>query len=146
MTAALPETKLKIFGIYNGWLYTGMSDLSNLNDDEVGDADENMDWAINLGRAYALGDYLQDSVFKNAVCDKTMFQRRKWNSIPSVEKINRLWRIVPHDSKFAKMMMDYVAADLPRNTFATSVSTYPTDFVVYLATVCVEERAISTPK
>ena len=136
---ALPETTSEILGLDNGWLYTGNIDIPISSDEAADDLDDGETVYDDSIHAYALGNYLQDPTFKNAVSDETMSVLENQETIPYPRTINLCWKIVLHDSKLAKMMVDIIALYGHPEDFAATPLVYSMGFVLNLTRACLEE-------
>lgn len=143
MTVPLPDVDSATFGTYAGWLYTGRIELCIIGNKDGKDPAKKKNWDVELIDAYALGDYLQDLTFKNALCDQMASESGKRNEVPIPKVIGHLWSTASPESKLAKLVVDLTAVNLSAKVFAELASEYPQDFLMKLAIICVEERAMS---
>jgi hypothetical protein len=89
--------------------------------------------------AYCLGDYLEDSKFRNAVVDEVKHAVEESNKLQIEPNVTYLWDHVRHDSKLAKMMIDYFATDFSLDNFEKEAGSFPPDFVMEMARVSVRD-------
>ena len=138
----LPEAKSEAFDTYLGWLYTGHVTVLESRKHKYGETFSKTKLKKahrDLIDAYCLGDYLEDSHFRTAVVDEVKHAIEESNYFVLDANVFYLWEHVRHDSQLARMMIDYIAADLNVKPFEKYVSTFPATFVMEIAKICVRE-------
>lgn len=148
-TVPLPDIKPEIFGAYVGWLYTGDIDVKASPDIKY---NASMDWPtlaeiqLKLTGAFCLGDYLQDSKFRNSVVDefKAVVEGGKKVLTPNTKQY--LWNHVNQDSQLMDMIVDYHITGLKPDKFDEGVDEYPYDFIVKIAQRAIRHRRVDVDK
>lgn len=144
-TVQLPEVKAEVFGTYLNWLYTGNVVISSdPNFTYNGERDESKTYIIfeHLVDAYGLGDFLQDRKFRNAVVDEVQEAVEEFGSLNDDALLFYSKGRVSMRSRLGKMIVDYYATDLDLLAFERDVETYPVEFVIEVAKVCVREQVM----
>lgn len=147
----LPEVDPDTFDLYLGWLYTKQIDLPSVpaagfRDDEALEQEED-DLLHSLINAYALGDVVADTSFRNAVVDKARDMlippHPKRVVLPGFREITELYCRVPRRPKLSRLFVDIWVFYLADGaSFAKHLQDIPTDFVAEVASICMEERTM----
>lgn len=145
----LPEVSKEEFGIYVGWLYTGIIDMTD-DDDLSSKTTYNPDMRGNERRklykrivdAYALGDMLRDASFRNALCSEVITLQQLVGTGPAcAENVAHLFNKTPYTAKMARMFADYkLSATYDVKSFSETHTNYPPELFKVMALVVVEEQ------
>ena len=103
---SLPETRVEAFEGYLQWLYTGQITFTSPDPKPDPQPDTDLHWFIQSVYLFALGDYLDDLKFRQAVLDyiATKFLEKK--SPPGPGIIRLAWDSTPPDSLLRQLFLD----------------------------------------
>ena len=136
----LPDVKPHTFGVYQGWLYTGVLDFSttptedcqkqrglDLTDDAFNEI------AQDMADAYVVGDMLRDSGFCNSVVDELISVAETHARLPGNTVASEIWQKVPPGSAMRRLLVDYFTFDCSEEVVSKAVEIFPADLVKEIA-------------
>lgn len=142
---SFPEVEEHDFIVYLGWLYTGQVDLRQ---DSTGKPCTELKGYESISKAfetlvdvYAFGDMIKDASFQNAVVDYARQMLDATHLLPQRTPIHRLYTKLRRPTKLSRLFVDaWVCESLYKAVFADSMPSYPSEFIMEIAQVCVRKR------
>lgn len=128
-TVRLQDFDSHTFGVFIGWLHTGVldfsesaADLSNPEFDESLSYEAYANLCECIADAFAMGDMLQSQRFCNDLVDELVRLIEGAKDLPEVPLLTGMLSMVPQHSTMRKLLVDYIAFDLKDEIFAEEVS------------------------
>lgn len=132
-TVNLPDVCPSSFPIYVDWLYTGrfclsaQHDMRPREDGAINDKEWGR-WALCL----ELGDFLQDTSFKDALIDIAI-EKMSYDDTYSLDVPNDIYRLTKADSPYRRLTLDIAVSMWDEEDFSGSIDQgYPIDFTADL--------------
>lgn len=137
-TIRLPEHDATTFSIYLNWLYSGFVDLWDGNEIITGAGNQDLLYD-RLISCYALGGYVGDDHFCNALIDSYFDLRNMFKAWPNTRICNRAYRELPENSKITLLILHHIAFVASESSLKSVIGELDSSLVKDIAVVGIEQ-------
>jgi len=125
----MPDADNEAFGIWVKWLYTALVFIHKEGDEIIKDGVQtnSREW-LRWSKCYALGDFLQDTDFMNALIDVVTEIIEEANAQP-VSLPNYIYSHSTENSAHRKLVVDILLRCWDRTAYAKTVVDQPQEFL-----------------